>query len=117
MAEITVTYNPDATGTPSQRIEISPQPAVAQGRDVSLIWKPVNCTFPDKDAIVFQPDSVDPTPWPYAQPAPQADGTYTLYYQKVATYVPTTYNYNVSVISEGGTTYFRADPDVTNTPE
>lgn len=114
MTYIAVVYN--ANATPS--IDVCPQPAHVQGGHTILTWVPVNCTFPATGGIVFAPDTNDPTSWPYAQPALGPNGTYQVVdpNSEGAPGTPITYNYNVTIISHGGTHHTRMDPDVTNTP-
>ena len=115
MPYIAVVYNPNTT----HPIEVCPQPVHVKGKDAILTWVPVNCTFPPTGGIVFAADTVDPTDWPYAQPTLGPDGTYQVVDPNphIEGAPPITYNYNVTIISNGGTPHTRMDPDVTNTPE
>lgn len=112
MATITVTYV--ANANPS--IQVQPDnPRVGKGSNV-LSWNCTNCTFPATGGIVFVPDASAPAVWPYAQPTLQADGTYQTIDENPGGQT-VTYNYNVTIISRGGSQHTRQDPDVTNTPE
>ena len=115
MPRIQVTYV--ANANPS--IQVTPfNQRVHPGSKV-LTWKPINCTFPQTGGIVFAPTESAPAIWPNQQPVWQSNGTYktTDKNRLRAGQTAVTYNYNISIISEGGSTHTRMDPDVTNTPE
>jgi hypothetical protein len=115
MPNIKVTYM--ANANPS--IQVSPFNQRVHPGSRILTWKPTNCTFPRTGGIVFAPTDTAPAIWPYQQPVRQSNGNYktTDDNRLRAGETAITYNYNITIISNGGSTHRRMDPDVTNTPE